>query len=156
MYSFFLIYTPLHSCPPLFKAVLQLINPQAVQYPCRFCPHLINWWKMGSLQYTSHFGVQKKSHRVLNPRIWRMYKYWNAFIGKKLLVQKGIVSWGIIPTLFFHWFGRFVLKICRTVSLLIPIISAIILTLRYLSLWTISLIFWMFWSVFQVEGWPGC
>ena len=36
------------------------------------------------------------SHRVLNPRIWRMFKYSNAFIGKKLLEQKGVVSWGIV------------------------------------------------------------
>ena len=35
------------------------------------------------------------SHRVPNPRIWRMLKYLNAFIGKKLLEQKGVVSWGI-------------------------------------------------------------
>ena len=37
----------------------------------------------------------EKSHRVLNPWIWRMFKYSNAFIGKKLLEQKGVVSWGI-------------------------------------------------------------
>ena len=39
---------------------------------------------------------RKKSHRVLNPWIWRMFKYSNVFIGKKLLEQKGIVSWGIV------------------------------------------------------------
>ena len=36
------------------------------------------------------------SHRVLDPRIWRMLKYSNAFTGKKLLEQKGVVSWGIV------------------------------------------------------------
>ena len=35
-------------------------------------------------------------HRVPNPRIWRMFKYWNAFTGKKLLDRKGVVSWGIV------------------------------------------------------------
>ena len=45
-----------------------------------------------------HFSLRctEKSHRVLNPRIWRMFKYSNAFIGKKLLEQKGVVSWGIV------------------------------------------------------------
>ena len=38
----------------------------------------------------------EKSHRVLNPWIWRMFKYSNAFIRKKLLEQKGVVSWGIV------------------------------------------------------------
>ena len=47
-------------------------------------------------------------------------------------------------------------KICCTVSLLIPTMSAIILTCRHQSLRTFSLIFWMFWSVFKVEGRPGC
>ena len=50
---------------------------------------------MGSLLYTFHFGEQK-NHRVPNPRIWRMFKYWNAFIGKKLLNRKSVVSWGIV------------------------------------------------------------
>ena len=45
-----------------------------------------------------HFSLwcTEKCHRVLNPRIWRMFKYSNTFIGKKLLEQKGIVSWGIV------------------------------------------------------------
>ena len=45
-----------------------------------------------------HFSLwcTEKSHRVLNPWIWRMFKYLNAFIGKKLLEQKGVVSWGIV------------------------------------------------------------
>ena len=51
---------------------------------------------MGSIQYTFHFDVQKKIRRVLNPRIWRMFKYSKAFIGKKLLEQKGVVSWSIV------------------------------------------------------------
>ena len=55
-------------------------------------------------QYTFHFGVQKKSHRVLNPRIWRMFKYSNTFIGKKLLEQKGVVSWGIVLMLHPDFF----------------------------------------------------
>ena len=38
----------------------------------------------------------EKSHRVLNTWIWRIFKYSNAFIGKKLLEQKGVVSWGIV------------------------------------------------------------
>ena len=105
-----------------------------------------------------HFSrwCTEKSHRLLNPRIWRMFKYSNTFIWKKLLEQKGVVSWGIVQTLFFQMFGRFFRKICRTVSLLIPTMSAIILMLRRWSCWTISLIFWMFWSVFEVEGRPGC
>ena len=40
--------------------------------------------------------VYRKSHWVLNPRIWRMLKYSNAIIAKKLLEQKGVVSWGIV------------------------------------------------------------
>ena len=34
-----------------------------------------------------HFSLKctEISHRMLNPRIWRMFKYSNAFIGKKLL-----------------------------------------------------------------------
>ena len=45
-----------------------------------------------------HFSLwcTEKSHRVPNSRIWRMFKYWNAFIGKKLLNQKSIVSWDIV------------------------------------------------------------
>ena len=58
--------------------------------------------------------------------------------------------------LFFHIFCRYFRKICRPVSLLIPTMSAIILTLRRRSLRTISLIFWIFWSLFEVKGWPGC
>ena len=105
-----------------------------------------------------HFSLwgAEKCHRVPNPWVWRMFKYWNAFIGKKLLDRKGVVSWGRIPTLFFQRFGHFFRKICRTVSLLIPTMSAIILNFRRWTLRTISLIFWMFWSVFEVEGWPGC
>ena len=38
----------------------------------------------------------EKSHRELNPWIWRMFKDSNAFIGKKRLEQKGVVSWGIV------------------------------------------------------------
>ena len=33
---------------------------------------------------------------MLNQRIWRMFKYSNVFIGKKLLEQKGVVSCGIV------------------------------------------------------------
>ena len=40
--------------------------------------------------------------------------------------------------------------------LLIPRMSAIILTLRLPSWQTVSLIFWSFWSLFELEGWPGC
>ena len=45
-----------------------------------------------------HFSLwcSEISHRVLNPWIWRMFKYSNAFIEKKFLEQKGIVSWGIV------------------------------------------------------------
>ena len=45
-----------------------------------------------------HFSLwcTEISHRVLNPRIWRMFKYSNEFIGEKLLEQKGVVSWGIV------------------------------------------------------------
>ena len=40
--------------------------------------------------------VYRKKSQVPNPRIWRMFKYSNPFIGKKLLEQKGLVSWGIV------------------------------------------------------------
>ena len=45
-----------------------------------------------------HFSLwcTEISHRVPNPRMWKMFKYSNAFIGKKLLEQKGVVSWGIV------------------------------------------------------------
>ena len=45
-----------------------------------------------------HFSLwcTEKSHKVLNRRIWRMFKYLNEFIGNKLLEQKRIVSWGIV------------------------------------------------------------
>ena len=45
-----------------------------------------------------HFSLwcTEESHRVVNPRIWRMFKYSNKFIRKKLLEQKGVVSWGIV------------------------------------------------------------
>ena len=45
-----------------------------------------------------HFSLwcTEKSARVLNPWIWTIFKYSNAFIGKKLLEQKGVVSWGIV------------------------------------------------------------
>ena len=45
-----------------------------------------------------HFSLwcTEESHRVLNPWIWRMFKYLNAFIGKKLLERKGVVSWHIV------------------------------------------------------------
>ena len=45
-----------------------------------------------------HFSLwyTEKSHRMLNPRIWRMFKYSNTLIGKRLLEQKGIVSWDIV------------------------------------------------------------
>ena len=81
-------------------------------------------------------------------------------LGRNFLTKRalwaGALSWCSIQTLFFQRFGRFFRKICRTVSLLISTMSAIILTLRQWSLRTISLIFWMFWLVFKVEGWPGC
>ena len=66
------------------------------------------------------------------------------------------LSWCSIQTLSFQRSGCFFHKVCHTVSLLIPTMSTIILTLRHRSLWTISLIFWMFWLVFEVEGWPWC
>ena len=45
-----------------------------------------------------HFSLwcTEKSYRVLNLQMWRMFKYSNAFIGKKLLEQKGVVSWGTV------------------------------------------------------------
>ena len=45
-----------------------------------------------------HFSLwcTETSNRVLNPRNWRMFKYSNAFLGKKLLEQKGVVCWGIV------------------------------------------------------------
>ena len=38
----------------------------------------------------------EKSHRVLNPRILRIFKYSNTFIEKKLIEKKGVESWGIV------------------------------------------------------------
>ena len=45
-----------------------------------------------------HFSLwgTEKCHRLPNPWMWRMFKYWNVFIGKKLHDRKGIVSWGIV------------------------------------------------------------
>ena len=45
-----------------------------------------------------HFSLwcTEKSHRVLNLRIWRMFRYSNAFIGNKLIEQKDVVNWGIV------------------------------------------------------------
>ena len=109
-----------------------------------------------------HFSLwcTEKSHRVLNPWIWGMFKYLNVFIVKKLLAQKGIVSWGSV--LMHH--PDFVLPEIR---LLLPqglshclFVNTNhvwnLLTLRRRSLRTISQIFWMFWLVFEVEVWPGC
>ena len=109
-----------------------------------------------------HFSLwwTEKSRIVLNPRIRRMFKYSNAFIGKKLLEQKGIVSWGIV---LMH--PDFVLPEIRPplpqglshcLSLLIP-------TLVYNHFHTQTSIFANnftdFLNVlvgFQVEGWHGC
>ena len=148
MYSPFLIYTPLHSCPPLFKAVLQLINPKVIQYLCRFCIHLITWWKMGFLQYTFHFGVQNKATGCQIREYGGCSSIGMRLSGRNFLTERalwaGAFSWCSTQMLFFQRFGRFFHKGCRTVSLLIPTMSAIILTLSRLSLRTISLIFWMF------------
>ena len=76
----------------------------------------------------------------------RMFKYSNAFIGKKLLEQKGVVSWGI--ALMQH--PDFVLPEIRPLlsqglshclSVNTNHVYNIILTLRLRSLRTISLIF---------------
>ena len=112
---------------------------------------------MGSLQYTFHFGVQKKSHRVLNPRLWRMFKYSNAFIGKKLLEQKGVVSWGTV--LMQH--PDFVLPEIRP---LLPqgLSHCLSVNTNYacnhshthssILANNFTDLFLMFWSVFEVEG----
>ena len=125
-----------------------------------FCLHFIYWWEMSFLQYTFRFGVQK------NVTGCQIYEYEGCssigmrLLGRNFLTERelwaGALSWCRIPALFFHRFGRFFHKICHTVSLLIPTMSAFILTLRCRFLWTISLIFWMFWSVFEVEVWLGC
>ena len=47
---------------------------------------LVHFWLLGT----------DKSDRVPNPRILRMFKYWNVFIGKELLDRNGVVSWGIV------------------------------------------------------------
>ena len=84
-----------HRCirPPLFKAVLQLINHQAVQQLCRFAFTSSTDGKWVPFNTLFTLVYRKKSQR--NPPIWRMFKYSNAFIGKKLLEQKD-VSWGIV------------------------------------------------------------
>ena len=74
--------------------------------------------------------------------------------GKRALWARAL-SWCSFQTLFFQRFGRFFRKACHTVSLLIPTMSAINLTLRRRTLRTISLIFWIFWSVFKLKDWPG-
>ena len=102
----------------------------------------------------------EKSHRVLNPRIWRMFKYLNKFIGKKLLEQKGVVSWGIVlmqhpdfvlpeiqpllPQDLLHSLSVNTHHVCRHSHTQTSIFV------------NNSLFFWMFWSVFKVELWPGC
>ena len=58
-----------------------------------FTPSTDGKWVLFSTLFTL---VYRKSHRVLNLWIWRMFKYSNTFIGKKLLKQKGIVSWSIV------------------------------------------------------------
>ena len=58
-----------------------------------------------------HFSLwcTEKNHMVLNSPMWRMIKYSKAFIGKKLLEQKGVsagaLSWCSVQTLFFQRFG---------------------------------------------------
>ena len=124
-----------------------------------FLPSPLQLMKNGFLSVHLSLWCTEKSQRVLNLWIWRMFKYSNAFIGKKLIEKKGVLSWALswcsIQTLFFQRFGRFFRKVYLTVSLLIPTMSAIILTFRRRTLRTLSLIFWIFWSVFKVKGWPG-
>ena len=48
----------------------------------------------GFLSIHFPFWGTQKSHRVPNLQIWRMFKYWNAFIRKKHLDQVGVACWG--------------------------------------------------------------
>ena len=70
------------------------MNPQAVPWDIfAFTSSTDGKWFPSSTRFTFW---HRKSHRVPNPRIWRMFKYWNAFIRKKILDQKGVVGWGIV------------------------------------------------------------
>ena len=58
-----------------------------------FTPSTDGKWAPFSTLFTLGY---KKCHKVPNPWMWRTFKCWNAFIGKKILDRKGIVSWGIV------------------------------------------------------------
>ena len=61
-----------------------------------FLPSPLQLMENGFPSVHFYLWCTEKSHRVLNPQMWRMFKYSNTFIGKKLLEQKGVVSWGIV------------------------------------------------------------
>ena len=135
-----------HQIPGFSVAVPFLPSP--LQLMVNGCPsvHLSLW-------------CTEKSHRVLNTQIWRMFKYSNTFIGKKLLKQKDVVSWGIV--LMQH--PDFILPDIR---LLLPQDLSHCLSVNTHhacnhSLTQTSIIannftdFLNFLVGFEVEGWPG-
>ena len=106
-------------------------------------------WVPFSTLFTLVYGNKLQGAKSANNEDVQIF---HVFIGKKLLEQKGVVSWGIVLPVI----RALLPQICHTVSLLIPTMSTIIFTLRRRSLRTISLIFWISCSVFEVEGWSGC
>ena len=89
-----------------------------------------------------------------------MFKYSDTFIGKKLLEQKGVVSWGIV--LMQH--PDFVLPDIRPLLpqglSLCPSVNTHHVcnhSLTQMSIFANNFTDVLnFWSVFEVEGGPGC
>ena len=71
-------------------------QPPGCSVPVPFLPPPLQLMENGFPSVQFSLWRTGKSHRVLNPRIWSMFKYSNAFIGKKLPEQKGVVRWGIV------------------------------------------------------------
>ena len=76
------------------SAIAQQPPGRSVAVP--FLPLPLQLMENGFSSVLFSLWCTEKCHRVLNPWIWGMFKYSNAFIGKKLLEQKGVVSWGIV------------------------------------------------------------
>ena len=109
-------------------------QPQGRSVAVPFLPSPLQQMENGLPSVHFSLWCTGKSHRMLYPRIWKMFKYSNAFIGKKLLVQKGRCELGYCPDAASRLCSsrdsaasstRFV-----ALSLLIPTMSTIILTVR--------------------------